>query len=57
MGKSRRWDRQPETAADKRFFDLRASGYCGPIDEDGNAATTGCAVEILDDLAGRAGDR
>lgn len=32
---SRRWDREPETAADKRFFDLRESGYRGPIDQDG----------------------
>jgi len=28
-------DGKPETAADKRFFDLRASGYTGPINEDG----------------------
>jgi len=32
---SRRADGKPETAADKRFFDLRESGYTGPIDQDG----------------------
>jgi hypothetical protein len=32
---SRRRDREPETEADKRFFDLRESGYTGPIDQDG----------------------
>jgi len=35
---SRRFDGKPETEADKRFFDLRESGYTGPIDQDGNAA-------------------
>jgi hypothetical protein len=35
--KSRRFDRQPETPRDKRFFDLRESGYDGPIDKDGRA--------------------
>ena len=34
---SRRIDGKPETAADKRFFDLRQSGYTGPVDQDGNA--------------------
>jgi hypothetical protein len=32
---SRRADDQPETAADKRFFDLRESGYTGPVDHNG----------------------
>lgn len=32
---TRRVDGQPETEADKRFFDLRESGYRGPIDQDG----------------------
>lgn len=36
MSKSRRWDNEPETAADKRFFDKRVSGYKGPIDQDGH---------------------
>jgi hypothetical protein len=34
---SRRLDGEPETEADARFFDLRTSGYMGPIDQDGNA--------------------
>ena len=33
---SRRVDGQPETPADARFFDLRQSGYSGPINRDGN---------------------
>jgi hypothetical protein len=35
---TRRADGQPETEADRKFFDLRESGYEGPIDQDGNAA-------------------
>jgi hypothetical protein len=31
-----RLDGQPETDADRTFFDLRESGYAGPIDQDGN---------------------
>ena len=34
--KSRRSDGRPETESDRKFFDLRASGYYGPIDQDGN---------------------
>jgi hypothetical protein len=34
---TRRPDGQPETKADSRFFNLRESGYRGPIDQDGNA--------------------
>jgi hypothetical protein len=34
---SRRFDGQPETPRDKRFFGLRESGYDGPIDQDGRA--------------------
>lgn len=37
-GSSRRWDGEPETPADKRFFDLGESGYEGWIDEDGYPA-------------------
>ena len=44
---TRRVDGRPETAADKRFFDLRESGYDGPIDQDGYQVTGGRAVEIL----------
>lgn len=36
--KTRRVDGKPETAADKKFFDLRAKGYKGPVDQDGNKA-------------------
>ena len=35
MSKSRRADGKPETAIDKRFFDLRESGYTGPVDHNG----------------------
>lgn len=35
--KTRRPDGRPETAADKRFFDLRARGWTGPIDRSGRA--------------------
>ena len=44
---TRRVDGRPETAADKRFFDLRESGYEGPVDQDGRKVTSGPAVEIL----------
>lgn len=40
MGRSadtRRADGKPETDADRRFFDLRESGYQGWINQDGNA--------------------
>ena len=37
---TRRWDGEPETPADTRFFDLRAAGYTGPIDQDGYIDTT-----------------
>lgn len=36
MAKSRRADGKPETAKDKRFFDLRESGETRPIDQGGN---------------------
>jgi hypothetical protein len=38
------------TEADRRFLALRASGYTGPIDQDGRKVTTGPAVAILADL-------
>ena len=44
---TRRPDGRPETAADKRFFDLRESGYRGPIDQDGRKVTSGRAADIL----------
>ena len=44
---TRRPDRRPETAADTRFFDLRESGYDGPVDQDGRKATRGRAARVL----------
>jgi hypothetical protein len=32
---TRRFDGKPETDADRRFYDLRESGYTGTIDQDG----------------------
>ena len=49
---TRRVDGRPETAADERFFDLRESGYDGPVDQDGYKVTSGRAVEILADMLG-----
>ena len=34
---TRRLDGEPEAGADKRFFDLRESGYTGPVNQDGYA--------------------
>lgn len=51
---TRRVDGKPETAADERFFDLRQSGYTGPIDQDGRKAQTGRPAEILKDMRRRA---
>lgn len=39
------------SAADRRFFALRASGYRGPIDQDGYKVTDPEIVSILDALA------
>jgi hypothetical protein len=44
---TRRPDGRPETAADTRFFDLRESGYDGPVDQDGRKVTSGQAVDVL----------
>jgi hypothetical protein len=44
---TRRVDGRPETATDTRFFDLRESGYDGPIDQDGYKVASGRAVEVL----------
>lgn len=41
---SRRADGQPETPAETRFFDLRAGGYTGPIDQDGHPVEDIAAV-------------
>lgn len=43
---SRRADGKPETSADAAFFDLRERGYEGPIDQDGNPASS----EVLEHL-------
>lgn len=37
---TRRVDGKPETDADRRFFNLRESGWRGPIDRNGNAVMT-----------------
>jgi hypothetical protein len=47
MTETRRVDGKPETEADGRFFDLRESGYTGPIDCGGQKMTGGRAFEIL----------
>ena len=49
---TRRVDGKPETTADTRFFDLRESGYDGPVDQDGRKATRGRAVEVLATMRG-----
>ena len=54
--KSRRWDGKPETPKDTRFFDLRASGYTGPIDQDGYPDTTSDDAAILRRMALRRGE-
>ena len=54
---SHRWDKAPETPADTRFFDLRAAGYRGPIDQDGRPVTAGPAAEILAHLARQTEER
>jgi hypothetical protein len=51
--KTRRVDGKAETAADKRFFDLRESGYAGPVDQDGRKVTDGRIVSALADLRRR----
>jgi hypothetical protein len=44
---SRRVDGKPETAADRRFFDLREGGYTGPVDQDGRKATDARDLGLL----------
>jgi hypothetical protein len=48
---TRRIDGKPETDADRKFFDLRAAGYTGPIDQNGDAVTTGPAADTLRQMA------
>jgi hypothetical protein len=47
---------RPESPADTRFFDLRGSGYAGPIDQDGYSDTTSDTAAILRELATRRGE-
>lgn len=56
MTPTRRGDGAPETESDTRFFDLRESGYRGPINQDGYAVTTGRAADILRHIATERGD-
>lgn len=53
---TRRWDGEPETEFDARFFGLRESGYTGPIDQDGYAVTTGEDAAILKRMADQRGE-
>jgi len=48
---SRRFDGKPETDADRRFFDLRESGYTGWIDQDGHAVDGPAFVRTVPDAA------
>ncbi|MFI7598410.1 hypothetical protein [Actinoplanes sp. NPDC049681] len=48
---TRCWDGAPETVADTRFFDLRESGYTGPIDSDGNRVDDPEILAIFDRVA------
>ncbi|CAM06180.1 hypothetical protein A8924_7410 [Saccharopolyspora erythraea NRRL 2338] len=54
--RSRNWDRSPETEGDRRFHDLRDSGYTGPIDQDGNPVTSGRDADILRRMAEERGE-
>lgn len=56
MTTSRRWDGEPETAAQARFFDLREAGYMGPIDQDGRADTSSSDAALLRDMAAARGE-
>lgn len=53
MSKSRRSDGKPETEKDKKFFDLRESGYKGPIDQDGNEDRESKIARLLNTLDGK----
>lgn len=54
---SRRWDRQPETDTDRRFFDLRDGGFRGPIDQDGHPQTPAEHAAWLDTARNQGGPR
>lgn len=42
MSESRKWDNEPETPAESRFFNLRESGYTSWIDKDGYPTSCPC---------------
>lgn len=46
---SRRYDNQSESAADRQFFDLRETGYTGPIDEHGRPAQSEVLAQLRRD--------
>jgi hypothetical protein len=48
---SRRFDGKPETDADRRFFDLRESGYTGWVDQDGYPVDGPTFVRTTSDTA------
>jgi hypothetical protein len=52
---TRRVDGRPETVKDTKFFDLRESGYNGPINQDGDKVTSGRAFDVLMHMRGRKG--
>lgn len=56
IGCSRNWDGSPETERDTRLHDLRDSGYTGPVNQDGDAVTTGPDADVLRRMAERRGD-
>jgi hypothetical protein len=51
MRTSRNYDGTPETPRQTRFYDLRESGYRGPINQDGYQVTSGPEADILRALA------
>lgn len=53
MGKANRKDSWGRTVsdADERFFQLRESGWKGPIDQDGHKVTEGETYDALKRLA------
>jgi len=53
---TRRWDGEPETEADARFFDERESGYAGPLDDNSYRVTTGEDAAILKRMADQRGE-
>ena len=47
MATTRNWDGSPETERDTRFYNLRDSGWTGPIDQDGYAVASGLDAAAL----------